>query len=568
VRLNAFTDAKQGHFCVLLKSPKSLLIAVLVGITTSACGDPPTSIGRSATLEGRVYVGLTPLSVSGATVTVHGKSATTSATGTYRIEEVDTGDAKVSISRTGYLDATFDVALNDGVNTKDFPLDQKADSIVIGDSNLLMTGPGVARAAVRIYGLDVEVTPVLTTTGPFVAAYAPPSRPYLRAITVTATSPGTGTVTFTARGVTGTLSVEAVALKFKSIDMNTLNVCGIALDDSAWCWGGNNSGQLGYSTLGVCNGGACQYGGHEGAASPLPVQGGFHFSGIATLGYVCTPSPGPNQTCGSTCALTAAGEPWCWGTNGVSVDTVPKAIAGLSLKTLAMRSLEWIYPAQGPSAWCGLRTDGSAVCFTRNSVTPVAPGMTFQSFSVARTHSCGIDLTGDAYCWGDNSQGALGIGGFDADKHDAPLRVSGTVKFTDIDAGIHSTCALASSGTIYCWGIGYSSEGELSPSACTASVLCQTTPRALPGSRVYVKFARGDRTLACGAVSSGAVDCWTSFNATPAIIPVPALVSVSVGNGSGAPYFSSGVPYDACGLASDGTAYCWRGTNVSKIAHP
>ena len=44
----------------------------------------------------------------------------------------------------------------------------------------------------------------------------------------------------------------------------------------------------------------------------------------------------------------------------------------------------------------------------------------FAAVTVGFSHSCGWTKTGDAYCWGDNSTGQLGIGGANAVVREAP----------------------------------------------------------------------------------------------------------------------------------------------------
>jgi alpha-tubulin suppressor-like RCC1 family protein len=67
--------------------------------------------------------------------------------------------------------------------------------------------------------------------------------------------------------------------------------CGITTDGHTYCWGDGFSGQLGNGRLGFYS------------VEPVPVSGGLSFTQVASGGiYVC--------------ALTAAGEAYCWGHNG------------------------------------------------------------------------------------------------------------------------------------------------------------------------------------------------------------------------------------------------------------
>jgi alpha-tubulin suppressor-like RCC1 family protein len=73
--------------------------------------------------------------------------------------------------------------------------------------------------------------------------------------------------------------------------------------------------------------------------------------------------------------------------------------------------------------------------------------------SVGGFHACGVTTTGMAYCWGDNSEGELGIGSPDAHPHPTPASVSGGMKWATVSAGLGSmTCGVTTNGITYCWG--------------------------------------------------------------------------------------------------------------------
>ena len=103
-----------------------------------------------------------------------------------------------------------------------------------------------------------------------------------------------------------------------------------------------------------------------GSDSPRPVAGGLSFRTIGTGN-------------GFTCALTPAGEAWCWGFNER-----------------------------------GELGAGDAITVTRDSSPHksrpirVAGGHGFTTLAVGDHHSCALTAEGDAWCWGDNIAGALG----------------------------------------------------------------------------------------------------------------------------------------------------------------
>jgi alpha-tubulin suppressor-like RCC1 family protein len=424
----------------------------------------------------------------------------------------------------------------------------------VSPQSIRMTGPGVARVEVRVstaqtnyFVGQLDTTTVsISAKGPFGGTWE--LGPFgWRVLNVSASAPGTGSITVSAGKKSATIGLTAVAIGFKSISMSNGYGCGITLDDAAWCWGGNWAGELGTETVGQCNGSACQYGGNNGNATPLPVDGDHKFAQIATGGYRCD-NGFVGGTCGRTCALTSAGELWCWG-NGV---TTPVAIAAGPTFT----SLSIAGPITGSSfnssaQSCGLAADQMAYCFANTTATRIANGMMLSALSVGPTHSCAVDLGGNAYCWGDNRFGQLGIGSVDTGTHATPERVAGAQKFKAIQAAINSTCALGADGAIYCWGLGYAADGASPPPACGATV-CQSSPRALQSSRQYSSFS-STFSYACGLTTDGSVDCWSSFNGAPSTVALPEPASsISVG----------GFPTGNCAVSVTHVGYCWGGANV------
>ena len=79
--------------------------------------------------------------------------------------------------------------------------------------------------------------------------------------------------------------------------------------------------------------------------------------------------------------------------------------------------------------------DKFAGCYDNGCVDApmlVASVPTLASLSAGSTHTCGLTPPGEAWCWGDNTRGALGDG-TDAIRT-APVRVTGALRFASISA--------------------------------------------------------------------------------------------------------------------------------------
>jgi alpha-tubulin suppressor-like RCC1 family protein len=194
---------------------------------------------------------------------------------------------------------------------------------------------------------------------------------------------------------TPTPSLVLGAITFNSVTSRggggtqTQMTCGLDTTNAAWCWGGNQNGQLGNGTMG---------GGLRDSV-PLPVSGGLFFSKLSAEG-------------GFACGI-ASGDLYCWGRN-------------TPLPTLVPGGLTWKAISVSPTHQCGLTADGTAYCWGEDEFgqtgvgsttgdlvlepTPVAGGLVFSAISAGTYHTCGLTLDGLAYCWGFAEEGILGIG--------------------------------------------------------------------------------------------------------------------------------------------------------------
>ncbi|HET9426003.1 MAG TPA: hypothetical protein VFO55_11575 [Gemmatimonadaceae bacterium] len=390
-----------------------------------------------------------------------------------------------------------------------------------------------------------EVTPAVTVTGPFTASWES-LRWQLRTLRITSTGVGSGKVTVSLYGKSVSFDVHSEAVAFKRIAMSSWsaapqsnpNGCGIALDDRVWCWGGNDTYQLGAETPRRCSGGACQYGGIYPSASPMRVAVSQTFSQVDATTYSCPAFI--DRTCGASCALTTGGEAWCWG-EGFGPPT--RAAPSVSFASLALGG-------RFPLRTCGIATDARAYCFTSSTLTPVGDGMSFKWLAVGGSSTCGVVTAGDVWCWGANYYGVLGIGNSDGKAYTAAQRVTTTGTFVSVDPGYYLNCALDTAGTIHCWGLGFSTDGTAPPPPCegSATSLCQTVPRAVQGGRAYVAVATaGSSVGVCGLTSSGGVDCWASFNKPPVTIALPEPITTMT---------------RSCGVSAANVMYCWSPTGT------
>jgi alpha-tubulin suppressor-like RCC1 family protein len=228
------------------------------------------------------------------------------------------------------------------------------------------------------------------------------------------------------------------------------HTCGLTGSGAAYCWGGNDYGQLGNGTT-------------VASTTPAAVSGGRLFESI---------SVGARFTCG----IVRGDGAYCWGqgTDGQLGDD-PRDAGN-----------------------CGT-AGGQLAC----NLVPVriAGSESFTSISAGDAHACAIDARGVAHCWGANLAGQLGTGSFLW--RFAPTPVSTTLRFTAIAAGIDATCGLTVVGEAFCWGsntLGQVGDG---------TTLTRSAPAKVMTALSFTSLSVGVQE-ACALTAGGAAHCWGS----------------------------------------------------------
>jgi alpha-tubulin suppressor-like RCC1 family protein len=184
----------------------------------------------------------------------------------------------------------------------------------------------------------------------------------------------------------------------------------------------------------------------------------------------------------------------------------------------------------------------------------------------------GVQIS-NAYCWGSNWGGALGVGEVEGPEicsyaspcSRRPVVVSGGLVFASIAAGVSHLCALTSDGAGYCWGsnrVGQLGIGTTTgPQVCgpegTGFRECSTSPVAVAGGLTFSTLTVGWEH-SCGLTAAGAAYCWGNNeygqlgDETTANKSAPVQVAGGLSFGA----LSAG-GFHTCGLTSEGAAYCW-----------
>lgn len=267
---------------------------------------------------------------------------------------------------------------------------------------------------------------------------------------------------------------------------------------SLLAWGQNAAGQLG-------NG--------SNQASAVPVEA------VPSLGEPVTQvSAGTDHAC----AVTAAGNVFCWGANDVGQLGNGQTAASFTPSRVAL-PVAATAVACGGSHSCAL-ADGGLYCWGENpwgelgngtntaSPTPVpVTGLSSGVLSVAAALNvtCAVLTGGDLQCWGADPDGLLGDGNgavvaAGLDPSAIPAQVTRlTSGVAQVSIGSTHGCALTTDGGVLCWGQNFF--GDLGDGNTDA----QSAPIQVTGLHSGIgAIAVGTRHACALTVDAGAVLCW------------------------------------------------------------
>lgn len=327
---------------------------------------------------------------------------------------------------------------------------------------------------------------------------------------------------------------------FTDIEAGSGFTCALDADGVAWCWGINAYGRLGAAAEGIALDAVVH--------TPMPVAGALRFSRIST---------GAEHMCGVTLGNVA----YCWGADyrgtlgageiGGTNPSPVEVLGGVAFTDIAASRLHSCGIALDRTAYCwGENPAGNVGNGTRGSElvpVPVAAEVEFSAIS-ARTgsaagstqNSCGIDVSGAAWCWGSNGSGAVGDG---SDLGDVlvPSPVAGGYTFADLSASGGYVCGVTTAGELLCWGHG------------------DRVPTPWGSERTWASVSVGS-VHSCAISAASELYCWGSNEfgqlGLGGSSSVPATEPTQVIGTQSWRQVSVGVAH-TCAIATDDSAWCW-----------
>lgn len=275
------------------------------------------------------------------------------------------------------------------------------------------------------------------------------------------------------------------------------------------------------------------------------------------------------------CAIDMAGQAYCWGRGGTYRLGNNDNTNQLSPVQVVQEGRRFVSIHAGNSHTCALDDTGDAYCWgnggsgrlgngsttTSRLPVPVSGGHKFMQLATGRLYNCGLTTAGDAYCWGSNVWGQLGDG--TDENRSEPVAVLGGLKFSWIAAGWFHTCGVTTDGDTYCWGA--QNNGKLGNGDPESGMV--TEPTKILGDHRFVKvYAATQHT--CGLTAEGEAWCWGSnlWGRIGDGTEDNTLEPVRVAGGHRFVDLSLNL-YHSCGITIEGKAYCWGSQNKGKIGN-
>ena len=277
---------------------------------------------------------------------------------------------------------------------------------------------------------------------------------------------------------------------FAQVSVAGGHTCGLRLDGSLWCFGNNVFGQLGLGDF-------------EPRTTPARV-------GLA--GAATALSTGYDHAC----AVLRDGSLWCWGRNEEGMlgqgEPYPERMDSPTPIQVA-EERPWRLVSCSDGHACAVADDAALWCWGRNTQSQLGLGADaaqqyrapqsvapeFADVSVAQAFSCGIDRDRRLWCWGANGSAQLGLGDRDDRAVPTPLTTSSGA-WTDLSIDAFHGCAVRAQEELWCWGRnveGQLGTGDLDPRLVPTRVAEDSRWTAVAAGRFHTCAQQADGSVWC-----------------------------------------------------------------------
>jgi alpha-tubulin suppressor-like RCC1 family protein len=388
-----------------------------------------------------------------------------------------------------------------------------------------------------------------------------------------------------------TVTLRGLGVMGSRIAAGSSHTCAITAPlNEVKCWGENADGRLGHENTSVYI---------TGATAP-----------VVNLG-VGAPAVALSSRDAHTCAILQNESVKCWGRNtsgqlgngtftnrGASAGTM-----GISLPSVSLGALSAIQVVTGENHTCALLEDNSVRCWGSSSFGQLGQGTTTTSsfpvgvnvggafvmqLAAGANFNCAILGGGNVKCWGQNSNGQLGLGVINTDhRGDGPTEMASlpdvalgaSVFAQQLAAGGHHVCVLTTSNMVKCWGLG--AEGRLgngntvdigdSPTEMginlpTVSLGAGFSPFRIAAGNMHTCAVAPDGTVKCwGANTFGGLGLEDVDSRGDMAAEMGGNLSAVNLDGYGANELAVGVGFTCAALPSIESMKCWGANSSGQL---
>lgn len=236
---------------------------------------------------------------------------------------------------------------------------------------------------------------------------------------------------------------------------------------------------------------------------------------------------------------------------------------------------DWKSVSAGDVHTCAIRKGGELYCWGRDVEGQVGDGANpnpatsprrigtlndWARVAGGRDHTCAIRTSGKLYCWGSDSSGQLGDGNTSSTA-DAPKRIGTLDDWSKVDSGYAHSCGIRKNGKLYCWGS--NADGQIGDHGASSTA---DAPKRVGTGADWNSVSTG-REHTCGIRQNGKLYCWGGDDKRQVgdgANPDPALYPRRIGSLDDWATVSAG-EYHTCAIRKSGKLYCWGFDNFGQV---